>query len=75
MPTKKCSFSYQSGVSSKDLLVIEQRFCDKQGVVVDRKPLKTIRVSDVYQLGVTMGIDANGLVLTQVEESAKNSDV
>lgn len=75
MPTKKCSFSYQSGVSSKDLLVIEQRFCDKQGVVVDRKPLKTIRVSDVYQLGVTMSIDANGLVLTQVEESAKNSDV
>ena len=75
MPTKKCSFSYQSGVSSKDLLVIEQRFCDKQGVVVDRKPLKTIRVSDVYQLGVTMSIDANGLVLTQVEESANNSDV
>ena len=55
--------------------MIEQRFCDKQGVVVDRKPLKTIRVSDVYQLGVTMSIDANGLVLTQVEESANNSDV
>lgn len=72
---KKCALTYTEGVSSKDLLVFEQRYCDKSPVVVDRKTLNAHHEGGVYQLVVTMNMDENGYVITNVKDNRASSDL
>ena len=72
---KKCALTYTSGVSSKDLLVLEQRFGDKSPRVVDRKNLNELREGVVYQLQVTMNLDENGFVITDVKRNKTSTEL
>ena len=62
-------------MSSKDLLVLEQRFGDKSPAVGERKNLNELREGDVYQLQVTMNLDENGFVITDVKRNKTSTEL
>ena len=55
--------------------MLEQQFGDKSPRVVDRKNLNELREGDVYQLQVTMNLDENGFVITDVKRNKTSTEL